>query len=226
MSVASLPTHRPARPSPRGSRLRWVLLVCIGLCGALVAQAADDDTVTLWLKWRHQFQFAGYYAAEAKGYYADEGINVRIVPGRPGAPAINAVLNGTAQFGVSDSDIVLARLAGQPLVACAAIFQHSPLIILSRRDRNIRTPTDLVGQRLMMSDRESSAQLWAMFMREGIAAETVQTVPHTWRLDELIDGKVAAISAYATVEPAKLRARGVIPASLRAIDYGVDFYGD
>jgi PAS domain S-box-containing protein len=226
MPVALFSPTSCARRRPRGANLRVLFLVLFSLLGATGAQAAPDETVTLWLKWRHQFQFAGYYAAEAKGYYAAEGIDVRIVQGRPGVPALDAVLKGTAQFGVSDSDLVFARLQGMPVVACAAIFQHSPLVVLSRRDRNIRTPSDLVGPLVMLSDQRSSAQLWAMFMREGIDVNTVRTVPHTWRLEDLIDGKVAAVSAYATVEPAKLRARGVIPAMLRAIDYGVDFYGD
>ncbi|HSI09644.1 MAG: PAS domain S-box protein [Rariglobus sp.] len=226
MPVFPLLHHRPAHIQARGGIRRRILLGLIGLFGAVVTQAASDDTVTLWLKWRHQFQFAGYYAAESKGYYAEEGIDVRIVPGRPGMPALDAVLKGAAQFGVSDSDLVLARLQGKPVVACAAIFQHSPLIVLSRRDRNIRTPADLVGPLVMLSDRQSSAQLWAMFMREGIDVNTVRSVPHTWRLEDLIEGKVAAVSAYATVEPAKLRAHNIVPAVLRAIDYGVDFYGD
>ncbi|MDF3056626.1 MAG: sensory box protein [Rariglobus sp.] len=189
-------------------------------------QAAPDEPVTLWLKWRHQFQFAGYYAAQARGYYAEEGLDVRIEAGRPGVSSINAVLNGVAQFGVSDSDVVLARLEGKPLVACAAVFQHSPLIVLSRADRNIRAPADLAGTKVMMSDRQSSAQLWAMIMRAGVPADSLRSVPHTWRLDDLIEGRVDAISAYATVEPPQMRARGIEPAMLHAIDYGVDFYGD
>ena len=210
----------------RARILRRFFLGLIALGSVAMVQAVPDDPVILWLKWRHQFQFAGYYAAQAKGYYAEEGINVRIEPGRPGVSSIDAVLNEVAQFGVSDSDIVLTRLEGKPLVACAAIFQHSPIVILSRRDRNIRTPADLVGAKIMMSDRQGSAQLWAMVMREGIAPEMVRTVPHSWRLEDLIEGRVDAISAYATVEPLRLRARGIEPAVLRAIDYGVDFYGD
>ncbi|CAM2888622.1 PAS domain S-box protein [Rariglobus hedericola] len=206
--------------------LRRICLILIIAFGAAAAPAAPDEPVTLWLKWRHQFQFAGYYAAQAKGYYADEGIYVRIEPGRPGMTSADAVLHGVAQFGVNDSDVVLARLQGKPFVVCAAIFQHSPLVILSRRDRNIRTPADLAGGQLMMSDRQSSAQLWAMFMREGISTEKLRVVPHTWRLEDLIEGRVDAVSAYATVEPPKMRALGIEPAILRAIDYGVDFYGD
>jgi len=43
--------------------------------------AADPplEVVTLQLKWQHQFQFAGYYAAKAQGFYEEAGLDVRIV---------------------------------------------------------------------------------------------------------------------------------------------------
>ncbi|HEY9250178.1 MAG TPA: ABC transporter substrate-binding protein, partial [Rariglobus sp.] len=209
----------------QGRRMGLVFFVLVAAAG-MSAAGLGTDRVVLGLKWRHQFQFAGYYAAQAKGYYAEEGMEVRIEEGRPGQSSIETVLQGEAQFGVSDSDIVLARLQGRPLVVCAAVFQHSPSVILSRRDRNIRKPSDLAGARVMMPDMQGSAQLHAMLAREGIPAEAVHIVPHTWRLADLIEGRVDAVSAYATVEPAQLRGLGIESAGLHAIDYGVDFYGD
>ena len=141
-------------------------------------------------------------------------------------PPIDAVLGRRADFGVGDADVLLARLKGAPLVVCAAIFQHSPYVLLSLRSRGIRTPTDLVGARVMLSDDQGAAQLRAMMSREGLDPARVDVVPQSWRLDDLVEGKVDALSAYATVEPAALRARGVEPALLRSLDYGVDFYGD
>ncbi len=48
----------------------WLLLFC------LPVSASGADKVTLQLKWFHQFQFAGYYAAKEKGFYAAEGLDV------------------------------------------------------------------------------------------------------------------------------------------------------
>ena len=47
------------------------------------ARASALEEVTLQLKWMHQFQFAGYYAAVQQGYYRDAGLNVSIVPATP-----------------------------------------------------------------------------------------------------------------------------------------------
>jgi ABC-type nitrate/sulfonate/bicarbonate transport system substrate-binding protein len=90
------------------------------------------ERVTLQLKWLHQFQFAGYYAAQAKGFYRDEGLEVTIREGGPDKPPVATVLSGEAQYSIGDSDLITTRINGQPIVALAAIFQHSPYVIMSR----------------------------------------------------------------------------------------------
>src|SRR5882672_8812355 len=109
-------------------------VVLFPLLFVISLSASPSDSVTLQLKWRHQFQFAGYYAAQAKGYYAAENLDVRIIEGGPSHPSMPAVLNGDAEFGVSDTDILLARMNGRPIVACASIFQHTPYVFMSLLD--------------------------------------------------------------------------------------------
>jgi PAS domain S-box-containing protein len=198
---------------------------CVGAAWGAAA-ASRPERVTLQLKWLHQFQFAGYYAAQAQGFYRDEGLEVTIREGGPDKAPIAQVLGGEAQFSIGDSDLLINRINGQPLVALAAIFQHSPYVIMSRQDRGLRTPADLVGATVMLSPDQGEIQLRAMLKREGIDPKRVNIIPQTWDLDDLIGGKVDAMSAYATAEPALLSARGVMPATMRGIDYGVDFYGD
>jgi PAS domain S-box-containing protein len=78
----------------------------------------------------------------------------------------------------------------------------------------------------MLSENQGAIQLRAMLQSEGIDPKRVNILPQSWNLDDLIAGEVDAISAYATVEPAQLLARGVAPATMRSLDYGIDFYGD
>jgi PAS domain S-box-containing protein len=224
---APLRDRCPSRlKTTRGHAFKITTAALAVLCGAVSLQAAADDTLVLRLKWWHQFQFAGFYAAQAKGYYAEEGLAVRIEEGRPSVSSIDAVLAGDAHFGINDSSIVLRRLQGRPLVACAAILQHAPDVILSREDRNIRTPSDLVNARIMLVGEQGQALLHAMLIGEGIPPGSAKIVPHTWSIDDLIAGRVDAMTAYASEEPLQMRLRGVEPAMLRSRDYGVDFYGD
>ena len=192
----------------------------------VVATGGAAQPVRLQLKWYHQFQFAGYYAAEARGYYAEEGLNVRIIEGGASRSPILEVVAGGAEFGVSDTEILVARLKGEELVVCAAVFQHSPYIILSRADRGIRSPHDLIGKRVMTAHDQGSVQLAAMLRMEGVDPARLNFIPHSWDLRDLVDGRVDAMSAYATVEPFQLEAMGIESAMIRTLDYGVDFYGD
>jgi ABC-type nitrate/sulfonate/bicarbonate transport system substrate-binding protein len=82
--------------------------------------------ITLQLKWQHQFQFAGYYAALEHGYYQQVGLDVTIVEATSADEASAKVLAGEADFGIAMSDLVLLRSEGHPVVALATIYQHSP----------------------------------------------------------------------------------------------------
>ena len=71
------------------------------------------DKVVLQLKWKHQFQFAGYYAAQSQGYFAAEGLEVDIREINANLTPLDTVLSGKAQFGISDSSLVLSRMQGK-----------------------------------------------------------------------------------------------------------------
>lgn len=105
----------------------------ISSCGTAYAV----EKITLQLKWHHQFQFAGYYAAQSQGFYQQENLDVNIVEGGSNMPALKQVLTGAAQYGIGDSDILLSRVNGQPVVAIASIFQHSPYVLLSLREKTL-----------------------------------------------------------------------------------------
>jgi ABC-type nitrate/sulfonate/bicarbonate transport system substrate-binding protein len=78
--------------------------------------AAALDQVSLQLKWKHQFQFAGYYAALERGYYRDAGLDVEIREGGPDVDAMKAVEGGKADFGVCTTSILLEKLKAPRLV--------------------------------------------------------------------------------------------------------------
>ncbi len=199
----------------------------VSLCGLIsLADEPGKRHVSLQLKWMHQFQFAGYYTAKLKGYYDEEGLDVEIIEGSPLRPPLTQVLTGHADFGVTDSDILVARMSGEPVVACLAVFQHSPYAFIGLNDSHVSRPSDLIDQRVMMSGDQGAAQLHALLRREGLPSNRIKFVPHSWNLDDLIQGKVDVISGYTTAEPFQLRSRGVEPSVIRASDYGVDFYGD
>ncbi len=96
----------------------------------LLTQAASAaDKVVLQLRWDHQFQFAGYYAALWKGYYSDAGLEVTIrTPFKEGGGIVNSVdevVSGRADFGIGAADFLVARDKGKPVVALSTFFYES-----------------------------------------------------------------------------------------------------
>jgi hemerythrin-like metal-binding protein/PAS domain S-box-containing protein len=225
-----LPNHRERPDVISGFAHRCLVqLRRLTACALLIVsvQAAAADKVVLQLRWVHQFQFAGYYAAQAQGYYAREGLDVEIRPAGPDRPTpLDEVVAGRAQYGVGNSGLVAAYEAGKPVVALAAIFQRSPNIWLTREDRQINSIPDLATRRLMMTATPENAELLALFANEGIDPKKLDVVPSTFDLRDLVDGRVDAFNAYATNEPFLLARQGVRYRIFDPHDYGIDFYSD
>ncbi|MGZ5599038.1 MAG: ABC transporter substrate-binding protein [Methylobacter sp.] len=182
------------------------------------------QAVTLQLKWKHQFQFAGYYAALEKGYYRDAGLDVHIVEASPTHSTVETVVNGGADFGVSNTQLLLDRSHGAPVVALAAIMQHSPLSLVVLSDSGIRTVKDLTGRKLMIGP--DSAELRAYFKRAGLDDGSFQRQQHSQNIADLINRRTDGLSAYTPDQPYILEQAGVDYLELRALNGGIDFYGD
>ena len=191
---------------------------------ALPPSARALDAITLQLKWEHAFQFAGYYAALEKGYYRQVGLEVSLREAKPGQDSLLEVISGNAAYGVSNSSLLLARKAGQPVVVLASIFQHSPLVLITRRNEASESIHSLTDKRLMIEPQ--SDELFAFLKMEGIPLSRVTQVPHTFNPQDLIDGKVDAISAYVTAEPYFLKRAGFDYQIYSPRSAGIDFYGD
>lgn len=201
-------------------------IFCLGVFPCTYLNAQQPEKIRLQLKWQHQFQFAGYYAAEQQGFFKEVGLNVELLEGNARNPPVAAVLEGRADFGVTGSDIINFHIAKKPVVVISAIFQHSPYVFLTMTDRKINSATDLAGKRIMVSKDQGWLLLRALFIREGIPENKIVMVDHTWNSQNLISGKVDAMTAYSTVEPNLIRKKGHNVTMIRPIDYGIDFYGD
>ncbi len=199
------------------------LLCALLLC---LSRFAGAEPIHLQLRWHHQFQFAGYYAAIEQGYYREAGLDVVIHPGSPGVTPVAEVLTGRAHYGVANSELLLQRLRGQPLVALASVFQHSSSILLSRKERCATTPHDLIGRKVMLMDGQVDADFLAMFKNEGIADSAIELLPSSYQISDLAEGKVDAFNAYRTNEPFYLTQQGIGYCVLDPRSYGVDFYSD
>ncbi|MGM0601067.1 MAG: ABC transporter substrate-binding protein [Candidatus Rifleibacteriota bacterium] len=182
------------------------------------------DQVTLKLKWKHQFQFAGYYAAVEKGFYKNAGLKVNIEELDENENSFSAVLEGKAHFGIANSDLLVKRAQGEPVVALAAIYQHSPMVLLTKSSSNIKNIHQLAGKRVMIE--EHSAELKAYLKSEKIEESEMILYPHSYGVKALINDEVDVISAYNNDEPFLLKKNGIDYRVFIPQSSGIDFYSD
>jgi len=193
---------------------------------AYAAERKHYDTVDLQLRWKAQFQLAGYYAALEEGFYAEEGLHVRLHEGSPAHQPVSEVLLGRAQYAEGNSEVLLQRLKGEPLVALAAIFQHSASVLITRKDIAVQSITDLKDKKVMLMNVTEDADFLAMFQNAGIEMSQLNILPSSYNIEDLITGKVDVFNSYITNEPFLLKQHNFPYRVFSPRDHRIDFYSD
>lgn len=200
-----------------------LVLLVLSIGPSVQADEQGYHNVTIQLHWQHQFQFAGIYAAKEQGFFQQAGLNVDIQTGF--THPYDEVESGEAEFGLSGTGIVVEYLKGRPLVALGATFQNSPYVWLVRADSGIYSAQDFIGKTVT---RQSYADdLAAIFLKEDIDISQINFVPpKSTDIDDLISGRVDALTAYISNEPFKLAQQQIPYRTIAPKDYGISFYSD
>ncbi|WP_196140259.1 EAL domain-containing protein [Aliikangiella sp. G2MR2-5] len=208
---------------------RLSVLFCLLLFQPLVAQA--EESVTLQLKWEHEFQFAGYYAAKWQGYYREAGLNVDI---RSAVKADGSLLSSVeqvrsnhAEFGIGSVDILIAQDKGHSLKALMPVFQRSPVGIFTLTDNPANNLKSLAKQRIAVAmGSPSEIEVRAVFNKNGLNPEKIEFVDISPTVEVLLSGKADAIATYEISAKVQARENSVILKPFYPANYGVNFYGD
>ncbi|HYF61695.1 MAG TPA: ABC transporter substrate-binding protein [Herpetosiphonaceae bacterium] len=227
-----------------GSRRLGLVLRLAAMLGLLAGCGASQTPgattaptqTSVQLSWFHTIEFVGFYEAIRQNYYKDANLDLRLdVGGFDSAGAyidpVGQVVAGKADFGVAGADVILkARSEGQPVVALAAIYQRSPVALISLADKKIARPQDLIGKKIAVQPANSTV---------GIAYEallTSQKIKHT-DLDEtertdydtvnaLFDNQVDVLSGFITNDGMKAKQRSDAVNFILISDYGIDIYSN
>ena len=206
--------------------IKILVFLLVNVALLFSAETALPKKVSLQLQWLHQFQFAGFYMAKEKGFYDAAGLDVEIREFTSDTNTIGDVVAERADFGIGRS-IIIDGINRKKVVALGAMFQHSPLMLLATEKSGIKTAKDLKGKRVMLKTEDiTSAPIVAMIASAGLKIEDLILQPHSFNLQDLIDGKTDAMLAYTSNEPFGLEERGIPYAIISPTDYGFDFYSD
>ncbi len=200
------------------------------LCG-MMSQAFSAEKVVLQLKWEHEFQFAGYYAALWQGYYKDVGIDLDIKSlSRPDGSFVSSVgeiQNGNADFAIGGVDILTAKDHGLDVVVLSSIFQRSQYAAYSLSDTSIEDLSQLSKLRIGATSISSGrAEIEALFIAHGYDLNKIDFVNTSEPVDALINKEVDAVFTHEVYITFKAKEKGITLNKLDPVDFGASFYGD
>jgi NitT/TauT family transport system substrate-binding protein len=177
-------------------------------CFFLVCGAKAGTPITLQLDWKANAQFAGPIVAKEAGWYQEAGLDVTIRPADENTDPVTEVVNHPGWIGVGEADILLvARTKGQPIKAFAAMFQSTPLVLMTLKSSGLKTFTDLRGKRIgLHSDSQKAIDVLLSFNHMTRGEVTIVEVPYN--LDLFLQGKVDAMQGYSVDEAVDLTLRG------------------
>ncbi|UTJ05858.1 ABC transporter substrate-binding protein [Arcobacter roscoffensis] len=187
----------------------------------------DLKKVTIQLSWFDQFQFAGYYMAKEKGFYEEAGLDVTIKAFEFGLDIPNDVAKQKFDFAVGRETLILDKSKGTDIVALYALFQATPLILVSTKESGINSIEDFKNKNIMTTiDDASEVSLKAMIRSKNIRLEELDFIKHTHNINDLIDKKTDVISAYISKSPFELKQRGIEYNVFDPKKFGFDMYSD
>lgn len=153
---------------------------------------ANLEKVSLQIAWKHQFEFAGFYAAIEKGYYKDVGLALEIKELKDGVNVSEDVINQKSTFGTTSSSLILERLKNKPVVLIASYFKQNSLALATKE--NIKTPHDLKNKKIMAVNSEiEQSSLGAMLKDSGINKEDYTLIKHDYNINKFVNNEVDAM---------------------------------
>lgn len=163
------------------------------------ATAAGTYEVTMQLGWLASNGILGEIAADELGYYADEGLSLKIIAGGPNIDGVASVASGRANLGSisSSPSLMLARAAGVPIKCIAAGFQQHPFTYFSLKSNPVKTPQDLIGKKIA-TNGTARILLRALLAKNNISEEDVEVIVSGSDMGVLMTGQADVVTGWNT----------------------------
>ena len=170
-----------------------------------------------------------------KGYFAAEGLDVKIERGYGSSDTITKVAAGQFEIGFGDIYSMIefnAKNPNDPVVAVAVPYNRSPFAIVTMKTSNITDPKGLAGKKLGAPAGDAPRKIWPVLASQiGVKADSVEWMTMEPKLREtfLLKGDVDAVSGFATTIVPSLEKAGKTADDFRIFYYadnGLDLYGN
>ncbi|MBN1659168.1 MAG: ABC transporter substrate-binding protein [Anaerolineae bacterium] len=181
------------------------------LAGCGQQDAGERQTVTLAMGFIPNIQFAPFYVAVEKGYFADEGIEIAFDYGWE-TDLLKLVGSGELDFAIASGDqVILARSQDLPVVYILNWYRRFPVCVMSLPEAGIKAPADLRGKQVGTPAVYGASYIgWRALLSEaGIDETEVELVSIGYtQVAAVSEGQVDAAVCYAMNEPVQMRVAG------------------
>jgi putative hydroxymethylpyrimidine transport system substrate-binding protein len=213
----------------RAVALLAAVLVLAGAagCSGGGAEPGAPKGATLVLDFTPNAVHAGIYAALARGYYRDAGVDLHVQPPGESTDAPKLLAAGRAEFAILDiHDLGIARERGIDLVGVMPIVQRPLAAIIARGDGAVRRPRELEGHRVGVTGLPSDeAVVDSEVEADGGDPAKVDEVTIGFNaVSSLAAGKVDAATGFWNAEAIALRQQGVPVRTFKVDRFGAPPY--
>jgi NitT/TauT family transport system substrate-binding protein len=186
--------------------LKAALLAALLAPSAVLAQAKPLTEVTLMADFIILGRHAPWYVAQAKGYYKEEGLSMKMIASRGTGQVLSGLEGNVAQFGLPDiPGLVLGRAQGSKVKVVAVVYQKSPVAVFSLAPgANVSRPEDLVNLEIGTGPETFMLQVIQGFMKQkGLDPKTLKSnnIAPAARIPMLVSRKIPAIHLFTLSEP-------------------------
>ncbi len=198
-----------------------LLAACGGSSSSKTSSSGTElAQLTYQLSWIKNFQFAGEYIADSKGYYKANGLQVNLLSGGPNVGVDAIVQAGKALVGQSSPDFTANALArGAQIKIIGANYQKSPFCIMSLGKKPINEPADLIGKKIGIQSTNEVA--WGAFLKlAGIDPSKLTKVPVQFDVAPLASGQVDGFWGYSNDDVIHLQEKDVDVKAMLLADHG------
>jgi putative hydroxymethylpyrimidine transport system substrate-binding protein len=204
-----------------------VLGLAVVGCGGGGAEPGAPTGATLILDFQPNAVHSGLYAAQAEGFFKDEGLDLAIHEPSSTADSAKLLEAGRADFAIMDiNDFGIARERGADLVAIAAIVQRPLASVIAGNRNAIRTPADLAGKTVGVTGVPSDDAVLDTVLRSGgVDPSSVKRVTIGFNaVADLAAGKVDAATGFWNAEGIELQQMGIPIREFRVDQFGAPRY--
>lgn len=207
-------------------------LVALGFAPIARAQSKPLRPFTFILDFLPYGEYTPYFTALGKGWYREEGLDVKILRGAGSGDTVKRIAVGQGDAGSADFSALTAARANEDITVkgIAAYFRRPPHSIFVREGSGINSPKDLEGKTLSITPGNSHQILFPLFAKlAGFRADSVKwvTMDGAAMGPALITGRVDGAPFYANHEARlqkQAKAQGITLKRLAYADAGFDMY--